>query len=406
MSGLLGAVAVTLGLLSPGITAADPETNTLDATGYLRVQHAAGGHATSPLTAIIDGGVPTETRWSQPSNWVSVAPGDHELQVTAGPAHASTRLSVKPGCRITVFATQQTSTRAKVALVSVVDCSTARVPPGLSRITTVLAADSDFGAVQAHIGPTALPITPLTPSPSILVPSGSTTMGVATSDGAETLTRAVTELRPGSTYTVLWIGGGETPPSLLILLDAVQAPEPPPPGARIQTGERPSSAHRAADETEPPADAKPLRLRIAAIGLDKPVGLLPTASIARLPAGLGLDAIAWLAGTSMPGQRGTTALIGHTTSTGEGAFARLENLRPGEGIDLVDATGRTWHYITVSSATFRKDSFPGSVWSPRPVSTLVLITCTRTINPATGIADNRIVWSMLDRAVNPASPIK
>ncbi|GEL20619.1 hypothetical protein [Pseudonocardia asaccharolytica] len=49
-----------------------------------------------------------------------------------------------------------------------------------------------------------------------------------------------------------------------------------------------------------------------------------------------------------------------------------------------------------ATVTFPKtfEDFPVQIWAPQPVPAIALITCTDYRNPATGAADNVLVWGV------------
>jgi sortase (surface protein transpeptidase) len=142
--------------------------------------------------------------------------------------------------------------------------------------------------------------------------------------------------------------------------------------------------------------AAPRRMRIEALGLDRPVVPLSMEALAGLPRSLALVDVGWLSSSSPIGVPGTTALLGHTDFSGGGAFARLGSIRRGDGIDVIDTNGRTLAYVVRSVIAFPKAEFPAEVWGPQPVSALVLVTCGGPRDPATRLhTDNILVWAVV-----------
>lgn len=456
--GALTSIAVALPLLVPGVASADPGPGVLS---HLRVVHALTGHADQPLAVTVDGEPIDMVGWAEAGSWTGVAPGPHQVAVSAGADRTVATVEVGPGCRTSVIVGQPDVTLPVARLVQAEDCSHERIPYGLARITAVHVTDTDFGAVEVRAGDLTRPVEPFEPAPGGHLPAGSTTVSVGTPGGGETFQSETPELLAGAAYTVLWAGGGETPSRLVVLLDGAQAPDTPPLGRPIHTGvggaggwlpvtvlvvgalalavlgfrgrartvvpvlvaallvtgcgshagpvvldppapdRPPSTPGAAAAPTASSPAAAPARAVIAALGIDQRIEEMPTAAIPGLPDNLPLDDIAWITGSTSPGAVGTTALLAHNTRDGRGAFARLTDLRAGDQVDVVDARGRSWRYIVRGAAVSAKDAFPASVWAPQPVPSLALITCTAQRNAVTGIADNYVVWATLDETVEP-----
>ncbi len=269
-------------------------------------------------------------------------------------------------------------------------------PGGHTLVATSLVTDPDFGPVRLRIGTTAQPAPPFIALSSVLAPAGRTVLAMKTPDGSETLAAGEVDLRPGTSYTVLCLGGARRrrgwsrwsmPPRR-----PIPAPDDPHPHRNRRRPGRPPPGR---EEPGPPDGDLPYRIRIPSLALDAPVGTLPRDALGTLPAGLPLDRIAWLTGSSPLGAPGTTMLLGHTTRSGHGGFAQLESVEPGAQIELVGPSG-SWLYTVKSSGTFPSGALPPAIWAPRPVPTLALVTRTRYRNPDTGSADNRVVWATAD----------
>jgi sortase (surface protein transpeptidase) len=139
---------------------------------------------------------------------------------------------------------------------------------------------------------------------------------------------------------------------------------------------------------EPPAEtkpaAKPTRVRIPAIGVDREIvdagvdqagALIPPESAA---------VVGWFTAGPAPGDVGPALLAAHVDSrTGPGAFVKLVELRPGDKVTVERADQSTVDFVVVSTAQVAKTAFPTElVYAPLPVPMLRLITCGGTFDRA------------------------
>jgi sortase A len=154
--------------------------------------------------------------------------------------------------------------------------------------------------------------------------------------------------------------------------------------ARVQdTGRRLRLAARAASrrarEGEPVA-----RLRARAIGLDEVVVRGTGGATLRKGPGHYPD-------TPLPGARGTVAIAGHRTTYGA-PFRRLDDLEPGDAIELETPYGRFTYRVERTRVVA-----PSEVWVVRRVAydRLVLTAC----HPLYSAAERIAVSARLERAV-------
>jgi hypothetical protein len=125
--------------------------------------------------------------------------------------------------------------------------------------------------------------------------------------------------------------------------------------------------------------ATPVRLRLARIGIDAPIG---TAGI-DIPNGVlgvtaNIDRTAWWADGAAPGDPGGSVLIaGHKDSAaaGPGALFRLDDAHAGDRIEVDTANGQTHAYRVVSVTTYPKKLLPASVYSLQGRPRLEIVTC-------------------------------
>jgi hypothetical protein len=160
------------------------------------------------------------------------------------------------------------------------------------------------------------------------------------------------------------------------------------------------SAGRAA--ARPLARSAPVRLRIAAIGVDTPVmrlGLAADGSV-QVPPVEEHDRAGWYEHSPTPGQTGPSVILGHVTvgRYGDGVFRRLSGLRAGDRIAARLENGSTAEFAVTEVRTVDKARFPtqdvyGDVDRPE----LRLITCGGP-RSGDGYRDNVIVFAVLSAA--------
>jgi hypothetical protein len=156
--------------------------------------------------------------------------------------------------------------------------------------------------------------------------------------------------------------------------------------ATTSAGTSASPGTTAADRFEPPA-----RLRVARVGLDKPVGRMTWSALSALPAGLRVEDVSWIDQSTVPGRIGTAVVVGHTTFTHGGAFARLGELRRGDLIIVEDQAATRLSFAVDGIVTEAKGAVPDSVWGPQVVPMLALLTCTGPPEPRSGLHSLNLV---------------
>lgn len=122
----------------------------------------------------------------------------------------------------------------------------------------------------------------------------------------------------------------------------------------------------------------PVRLRIAAIGVNaavQPLGLLADGTLQPPSA---WQAAGWYAGGVTPGDLGPAVIAGHVDSnSGPAVFYRLRHLRPGDLTVVQRRDGRLLTFVVDGLAAYPKVAFPtAAVYGPTPLPTLRLVTCT------------------------------
>jgi hypothetical protein len=184
----------------------------------------------------------------------------------------------------------------------------------------------------------------------------------------------------------LGAGGADAPP---VSMPVVHSAAPP--------SARPTApAHvTLADAPAPkPAPGRPVTLRIPRIGVVtslQSLGLLPDGAL-QPPSNW--DEAGWFAAGVRPGAIGPAVIAGHVDSyLGPAVFFRLRELKPGDDVQVEDATGVIRHFTVTDVAEYPKTSFPtAAVYGATSLPVLRLITCTGTFNPsARSYLDNLVV---------------
>lgn len=85
----------------------------------------------------------------------------------------------------------------------------------------------------------------------------------------------------------------------------------------------------------------------------------------------------WFVRGAVPGQPGPTVIAGHVDSrSGPAVFYRLDELAPGDRVEVARSDGQVFAYRVATVETAPKDAFPTArVYGPTPGPELRLITC-------------------------------
>ncbi|MFJ4963778.1 Sortase family protein [Streptomyces sp. ADI96-02] len=154
------------------------------------------------------------------------------------------------------------------------------------------------------------------------------------------------------------------------------------------------SAEAAASGNQTPA--RPVRIRIPALGLDQPLISLRVQQDGRLGVPDEPERIGWWSDGPRPGGPGATIVVGHVDSaTGPGAFHGLSTLDPGDKVTLVRDDGSTIAFTIRALRQYEKDAFPDSqVYATGGPSALHLITCSGAYDRSRGeYRDNLVVYA-------------
>ena len=182
---------------------------------------------------------------------------------------------------------------------------------------------------------------------------------------------------------------------------AVVAPSPSA-TSRVQPSSRPvpsptsrpvpSSTSGPAVEAAPLARSTPVRVRIAAIGVDSglmDLGLRADGSLEVPPSGFPAG---WYTGGPTPGELGPAIIAGHIDWNGPGVFYNLHNLKPGDQVTVTRADGSRPAFRVTRVAQFPKDQFPTKlVYGNIDHAGLRLITCGGSFNSQSGHYEDNIV---------------
>jgi len=140
------------------------------------------------------------------------------------------------------------------------------------------------------------------------------------------------------------------------------------------------------------ARSLPVRLQIAAIGVDSALmhlGLQADGSLQVPPGGFPAG---WYTGGPTPGELGPAIIAGHIDMNGPGVFFRLRDLLPGDHVTITRADGSKPVFRVTRVSQFPKDRFPASlVYGNIDRAGLRLITCGGSYNSRTGHYEDNLV---------------
>lgn len=154
-------------------------------------------------------------------------------------------------------------------------------------------------------------------------------------------------------------------------------PPPIPPATEFQTGVRPS------------------RIVIPSIDVDATViDLDIRGSAPEVPSDF--SEVGWYEQTRLPGEIGPAVLAGHIDSeSGPAVFFRLNELEPGDELEIHSADGEVRVFEVLDSGQYPKENLPREVFGfDMPVAELRLITCGGTFDRRSGhYQDNFVVYT-------------
>jgi len=189
-----------------------------------------------------------------------------------------------------------------------------------------------------------------------------------------------------------------------LVAPSISTPVPVTPSASTTAGVAPStltSPVASSPKPSPPlkidwvaalSRSSPVRLQIAAIGVDSALmslGLRADGSMQVPPGGFPAG---WYTGGPTPGERGPAVIAGHVDWNGPGVFSRLQDLRPGDQVMVTRADGSRPVFRVTQVSRYLKDQFPNKlVYGNLDHPGLRLITCGGTFNAQTGHYEENLV---------------
>lgn len=184
---------------------------------------------------------------------------------------------------------------------------------------------------------------------------------------------AVAAFLAGSTYLALADRAGELDPDLGRWGASPMATMPAAIEGAGNAGRPPGDPFGSAAT---PAEGAPIRVRVAAIGLDSPLERLHLGTGGALVPPKRFEHAGWYADGTAPGDVGPAVLAGHVDSkAGPAVFYRLRELATGDRIEVVRG-GTVLHFTVTRIAWYPKTKFPSAqVYGPTPDRQLRLITC-------------------------------
>jgi hypothetical protein len=203
---------------------------------------------------------------------------------------------------------------------------------------------------------------------------------------------------PGRALTVLCgcllLAGG----ILVGRLGGLQPPVSRAPTLRPATLQVPLTSPLSASGSPLEMAAPPVRLQVARIGVDAPigpVGLNPDSTIQTPTSPI---ATGWLSAGPAPGDAGPAVILGHLDSDrGPAVFWRLSQLRPSDAVTVTRSDGSRVDFIVTRVARFSRTTFPNAeVYGATVGPELRLITCGGWFNLGTRqYSENLVVFASL-----------
>jgi hypothetical protein len=128
----------------------------------------------------------------------------------------------------------------------------------------------------------------------------------------------------------------------------------------------------------PPGGPHPTSLDVPAIGLDvaDPIDLrIDYRGALQVPTDY--TKVGWFSSSAVPGDPGSAVMVGHVDDrNGPAVFGHLDQLKPGDVIEVGRSDGGTARFGVDSVETFAKDNLPTErVYGPTTTPTLRLMTC-------------------------------
>jgi sortase family protein len=126
-----------------------------------------------------------------------------------------------------------------------------------------------------------------------------------------------------------------------------------------------------------PAGTRPVRIRIAAIGVNSALQARRVERNGTLQPPSRWQRAGWFAGGIRPGDVGPALIAGHVDSvSGPAVFFRLHELRRADRVEIVRADGSTLTFVVDGLQRVPKRTFPtAAVYGPTALRVLRLVTC-------------------------------
>ncbi|WP_432525035.1 class F sortase [Kineococcus sp. SYSU DK006] len=178
---------------------------------------------------------------------------------------------------------------------------------------------------------------------------------------------------------------------------ATSAGTGPPPAAdpaAVPAADAPAVGRRDAAPVPPPAAPVPVRVRLPELGIDAPVDPVGVDAAGAVEVPADGDRVGWYRWSALPGEVGSTVLVGHvdTRAEGPGALFPLARTAPGALVEVVLDDGTTRAYAVVERRSHPKAELPAELFSRSGPPGLVLVTCGGDFDPRTrSYADNVVV---------------
>jgi len=140
------------------------------------------------------------------------------------------------------------------------------------------------------------------------------------------------------------------------------------------------------------ASSVPVRLQIAAIGVDSTLMDLGLNDDGTMEVPPGAFPAGWYTGAPTPGELGPAIIAGHVDMKGPGVFFDLHTLKTGDRVTVTRKDGTRPVFRVTRLQQFPKDNFPTkAVYGNIDHAGLRLITCGGTFNRRTGHYNDNIV---------------
>ncbi|CAN5302834.1 hypothetical protein BH11ACT1_BH11ACT1_22130 [soil metagenome] len=187
-------------------------------------------------------------------------------------------------------------------------------------------------------------------------------------------------------------GPAGTGPSAPLVGPSVLSPSAPSPSNSSPSVATPRVPTPTPVEAPHLARSKPVRLQIAAIGVDSPLmdlGLKADGTMEVPPSGFPAG---WYTGAPTPGELGPAVIAGHVDWKGPGVFYHLRDLKRGDPVLVTREDGSVAAFRVTRVEQFAKDKFPTDlVYGNIDVAGLRLITCGGSWNAQTHHYDDNII---------------